>query len=207
MIGRGFGLDLLCAVAGRSGDEVCGVLDPLINAGLISESESEAGYYFSHDKLRQTLYEDIGANRRRELHLRVAGALASTGCEPAELAHHYLQTRAWPQALDSLMRAARRAEESYAWESALADYARALEVVERVPDPEETKFGLQAAREHLLEHLDRREERAEAVEEMYELAKRLGEKPRLAEVHIRRIGVLMAKPDPEGAARALAGLF
>lgn len=90
------------------------------------------------------------------------------------------------------MRAARQTEESYAQESALADYARALEVVERVPEPEETGFGLQAAREHLLEHLVRREEPA----------KRLGEKPRLAEVHIRRTGVLMTEPDPEGAGRS-----
>ena len=202
VIGRGFGLELLCAVAGRGGEEVRGMLDPLISAGLISESEAEAGYYFSHDKLRQTLYEDIGVNRRRALHLRVAEALVSSGCEPAELAHHYLQAGAWPRALQSLMQAARKAGESYAWESALADYARALEVVERIPGSEETKFGLQAAREHLLEHLDRKEERAQAVEEMFELAKRLGEKPRLAEVHIRRIGVLMAAPDPEGAARA-----
>lgn len=202
VIGRGFDLGLLCAITGDVEGGIPGMLDSLLGAVLISGSETDSGYHFSHDKLRQTLYEDIGPHRRRELHLRVADALASADGEPAELAHHYLQAREWQPALKSLMRAARQAEESYAWESALADYARALEVVDRLPEAEETKFELQTAREHLLEHLDRREERAEAVEEMFELAKRLGEKTRLAEVHIRRIGVLMALPNPEGAAEA-----
>jgi tetratricopeptide (TPR) repeat protein len=40
------------------------------------------------------------------------------------------------------------------------------------------------------------------VEEMSELAKRLEDLPRVAQVHVRRIGVLMALSDPEGATEA-----
>jgi tetratricopeptide (TPR) repeat protein len=122
--------------------------------------------------------------------------------EPAELAHHYLRAGAWRPALENLMRAGRKAEESYAWDSALKIYARALEVVEKLPDFEERQFELLEAQEELLEHMDRREVRARAARKMFELANRLGDLGRLAEAHVRRIGALAALSDPAAAQEA-----
>lgn len=201
VVGRGFDLGLLSRATARGEAETFGQIRPLMASGLVVETPEEAYYYFSHDKLRQTLYEGIEGHRRRELHLRVAGALEEGG-EPAELAHHYLRAKAWRPALESLVRAGRKAEESYAWDSASKTYARALEVTEKLPDTEETRFELLGARERLLEHLDRREERGEATWEMLELAKRFENHTRIAEVHVRRIGALAALSDPEGAEEA-----
>lgn len=199
VLGRGFDLGLLGRATARGEAETFGLIRPLMASGLITETQ-EGAYYFSHDKLRQTLYEGIEGHRRRELHLRAAGALQEHG-QPAELAHHYLRAGAWRPALESLMLAARRAEESYAWPTALETYARALGVVEKLSDAEK-RFELLGAREKLLERLDRREERGEAVREMMGLVERSGDRRRVAEVHVRRIGALAALSDPAGAEEA-----
>ncbi len=201
VVGRNFDLRLLCEAASRTEADVSGIIEPLMSSGLIFETP-DGGYYFSHDKLRQALYEDMGGRRRRGLHLQVARALQRAGGEPSELAYHYLRAKEWRPALESLMRAARKAEESHAWNTASENYARALEVVGKLPGSEEERFGLLLARERLLEHMDRREERVATVQEMFELARHLGDQSRIAEAQVRRIGVLMALSNPEGAAEA-----
>lgn len=201
VIGRSFDLGLLSRAADCGEIEAFASIKPLMGSGLISETPQEKKYHFSHDKLRQALYEDIDSPRRRITHLRVARALEQAECEPAELAHHYMRAEEWERALENLVRAARKAEGGHAWETALKDYGRALEVAEKLSGSEETKFDLLSARESLLEHLDRREERAAAVQALFELANSLGDRARIAEVHIRRIGTLMVT-DPEGAAES-----
>ncbi len=201
VVGRGFDLGLLCRATARGEAEAFELMKPAVASGLIVETTEEA-YYLSHDKLRQALYEGIDAPYRRNLHLQVARALEETGGEPAELAHHYLRAKEWQPALDNLVVAGERAEESCAWQTALEHYARALVAAEKLPGSEEKRFGLLAARERLLEHLDHREERAETVEEMFKLARSFGDRARMAEVHIRRIGALGAVSDLGGAEEA-----
>jgi len=201
--GRDFEPTLPGKAAGFDESRAASVIESLLSSAFIVETGTLGERcYFSHDKLRQALYEGIGAIRRRELHLKVAEALEADGGEPAELAHHYLQAEAWRAALENLALAGERAEESYAWDTAADNYALALEVVERMPDPDERRFDLLVARERFLEHMDRREERAETVAEMFEVGNRLGDLGKIAEVHIRRIGVFMAFAEPGGAAEA-----
>ncbi|MBA2692481.1 MAG: tetratricopeptide repeat protein [Rubrobacter sp.] len=198
--GRDFEPSLPVKAAVLDETRAAAVMESLLSSAFIVETGTT--YYFSHDKLRQALYEDIGVLRRRELHLKIAKALEEDGGEPAELAHHYLHAEAWPLALENLVRAGERAEESYAWDAASENYARALAVVEKLPDSDERRFELLVARERFLEHMDRREERAETVDEMFALARRLGDLEKIAEVHIRRIGVFMSFAEPGGAAEA-----
>jgi len=201
VLGRGFDPALLGTVAGRDEDEAYDLLEPLLDSGLIVETDPET-YYFSHDKLRQVLYEDLKAHRRRKLHLRVALVLEEGGGEPAELAHHYLRARKWEEAQGYLTLAAQMAEQAYAWESALQDYTRASEAAREVPGFEEKRLDLLASRERILEHMGRLQERRDTIEEMFALATRLGDRRRIAGAHARRIGVLRALSDPEGAASA-----
>jgi DNA-binding SARP family transcriptional activator len=201
VIGRTFDLGLLCKAAARGEDRAFGTIEPLVNSGLVVGVLGNT-YHFFHDKLRQALYEGIGDPRRRTLHLRVAETLEKEDGGAAELAHHYLRAEAWRPALESLMSAARAAEEGYAWDAALKSYVRALEIVGELPDPDERRFEILASQERLFEHMDRREERAEAVRGMSGLASRLGDGARIAEVHVRRIGVLAALSDPAGAEEA-----
>lgn len=197
--GRGCDPGLLCRVVERGELEVFDTIKPLIGSGMLVEASRS--YQFSHDKLRQTLYRDIDAPRRRRLHLRVARALEAGDNEPAELAHHYVQAEEWRPALDNLTRAAHRAAVNISWETSARDYGRALEIAEKLPGSEETRFELLAARESVIEHLDRWGERTAAVQEMFRLANTLGDRIKVAEVHIRRIGILMGT-DPEAAAES-----
>jgi DNA-binding SARP family transcriptional activator/Flp pilus assembly protein TadD len=201
VVGRAFDLGLLCAVSGREESAIYGTIEPLIASGIIVEI-SEETYRFSHDKLRQALYEGIGSHRRRELHLRVARVLEEDAGEPSEIAHHYLRAKEWRSALESLVQAAREAEEKYYWDAALENYSRALDAMEKLPGAGDKRFELLAARERLLEHMDRREERARAVGEMFELANRMGDRTKLAQVCVRRIGVLAALSNPAAAEQA-----
>lgn len=202
VIGRAFDLELLRDAGALGESAAYGTIEPLVDSSLVVENAEGDAYYFTHDKLRQTLYEGIGGHRRRRLHLRVAEALKTAGGEPAELAHHYLRALEWRPALENLVSAAQRAEKSYVWETALADYDRALEIAEKLPQPDEEYFWLLGAREKLLEHLDRSEERAVAVQEMLEVASRLGDRAKIAEVQVRRIGVLAALADSSAATDA-----
>ena len=201
VVGRGFDVALLSRAAGRGEDEAISLIEPLVYARLIVETEPDT-FYFSHDKLRQVLYEDLGHRGRRKLHLRVAPVLEELGGEPAELAHHYLRAREWERALEYLTLAAQKAEHRYAWETAAEDYAQALEVAEKLQDSGERRFDLLASRERLLEHMDRLQERRDTIEEMFSLATRLGDRARIAQAGARRIGVLRALSEPEGAAEA-----
>jgi predicted ATPase len=151
VMGRTFGLELLCKATARGEAETLDIIEPLTSSGLVVEAPAEEEYYFSHDKLRQAFYEGISGPRRRRLHLRVAEVLEEVGGESAELAHHYLRAHAWRPALENLARAAQKAEKSCVWDSALEGYARALEVAKRLPDSKQTRFELLAARESLLE--------------------------------------------------------
>jgi DNA-binding SARP family transcriptional activator len=209
VIGRAFDLDLLRSSADRGHDAVLATVEALMTSGLIVETPAGA-YYFSHDKFRQALYDGIGGVRRGTLHLRVAEALEENGGEAAELAHHYLQARAWRPALEKLVEAGQSAEEEYAWETALRSYTRALDVAEKLSDSRGERFELLAARDGVLERMGRREDRTATVKEMFDLARRLGDRARIAEAHMRRMGVLAAIPDPNGATesgRAAVVLF
>ena len=80
VLGRAFTFELLHEVSGRSEEEALSGLDELIRDRLIEEAASSVAtsvgsYDFSHEKLRDLVYEDAGLARRRLLHRRAAHAL------------------------------------------------------------------------------------------------------------------------------------
>ncbi len=81
VLGRGIDLDVLRTTSGRSEEEVVDALEALVARGIL-----DAGYEFSHSKLRGLVYEDLGLARRRLLHRRAA--LALTRSDDAVVADH-----------------------------------------------------------------------------------------------------------------------
>jgi tetratricopeptide (TPR) repeat protein len=104
--------------------------------------------------------------------------------------------------LENLVRAAQGAEEEYAWEAALSNYSRALDVAEKLPDSGGERFELLAARDNVLERMGRWKERIATIREMFELARQLADSARMAEAHMRRLETLAALPDSHGAAES-----
>ena len=190
VIGCSFPLGLLEQTSNRDPLTLWSILEPLITAGLVSDLTGER-YSLSHDKLRQTVYENIGPPVKRGLHARVAEALQGQKADPAELAHHFLRANAWAEAFDSLQQAARQAERAFAWDVALQGYTRALDLSDRLPDADRKRFVLLQARERLLENMDRRPERAAAVEQMTALAERIGDPSLMAEAQLKQMAVLL----------------
>jgi DNA-binding SARP family transcriptional activator/predicted ATPase len=73
-IGRDFAYDVLAQASGESDRKVLKGLDELCRRGILRE-QGAANYDFSHAKIREVAYAQIGAARRRVLHRRVAQVL------------------------------------------------------------------------------------------------------------------------------------
>ena len=87
VIGRSFELDTVRAASGRSDEEAAEGLDELVGGGLVRElSDPEPSYDFTHDKLRELVYDEITLARRGLLHRRVAEAISRD--RPALVAQH-----------------------------------------------------------------------------------------------------------------------
>lgn len=125
-----------------SPDEFPGILDEIVGAALLLEVPGARGRFrFSHDLVREALYEEIPPARRAQLHLRageVLEELYAPDVDPhlGEIAHHFL--RAAPsgdpaKAADYARRAGERAVRSLAYEEAARLYRMALRGLELTP--------------------------------------------------------------------------
>ncbi|NIP81641.1 MAG: AAA family ATPase [Gemmatimonadetes bacterium] len=145
----------VAAAVGRDFDaplvvEACRDLDPAAVARRLEQAEhagvilsGETTHRFRHAIIRQALYEEVPPARRVELHARIASALEARGVATAaggaaELAHHF--ARAEPllgpaKVIEHSTTAARHALASHAYDEADRHFQRALERLERSPDP------------------------------------------------------------------------
>jgi DNA-binding SARP family transcriptional activator/tetratricopeptide (TPR) repeat protein len=198
VIGRSFAFDVLERVVGGGPETVWATFEPLIAAGLIVAG-ADGSYAFSHDKLRQTVYESLGPPGRRALHARVARELEADGAADADLAHHFLRAELWPQAYERLRVAARFAEADSAWEVAREAYARMLAIAHRLDEPDRRRFEALQAIERLLEYMGRRPEWIDTIERLTVIADRVGDPAMRAEAALKRMAMLSVQGDGAGA--------
>ncbi|MDX1523752.1 MAG: hypothetical protein R3264_19135 [Anaerolineae bacterium] len=84
VLGRECSFERLCEVAGVDEFEGLSALETLLNHRLMKESEvSRRPYGFSHDIIREVVYTEAGAARRRFYHRRALHALAEAKAPPA----------------------------------------------------------------------------------------------------------------------------
>ena len=136
VIGREFRLDTLQRVSGCDPAELDAALSAAVGSGVLVERTSALGVYsFSHGLIRETLYDDLGPQRRGLLHREVGLALEDlygTDPEPhlAELAHHFFVAATMGEldkAIEYSVRAGERALGLFAYEEAAAHFERALQ--------------------------------------------------------------------------------
>ncbi|HEY1537805.1 MAG TPA: AAA family ATPase [Solirubrobacteraceae bacterium] len=136
VIGREFKLDTLQRVCGLAPADLDDALGEAVELGVVAERTSAIGAYaFSHGLIRETLYDDIGPQRRSTLHRHVGIALEelyAADPEPhvSELAHHFFVASTageLAKAIDYSLRAGRRAMSLVAYEEASLHYQRALQ--------------------------------------------------------------------------------
>lgn len=139
VLGRRCDFDTLLEVTREPESQLFDALDALVKRRFLRE-EAEGGVYdFSHDKLREVVYRDIGGARRRQLHRAVAEALerqgeGATHERDAQLAEHYERAHIWPKALHYLLLAAEHSQTLFAMRDALHWLDRAVALAEAHPE-------------------------------------------------------------------------
>jgi predicted ATPase/DNA-binding XRE family transcriptional regulator len=132
VLGRRFDFESLFAVMKTSEDELLRAVETLVRRRLLRE-ESAGTYDFSHDKVREVAYLEVGGARRRLLHKAVAETLEAQGeDEPherdARLAEHYERGHVWSKAVRYMVLAAQRSQKLFAVREALDWFDRAIEL-------------------------------------------------------------------------------
>jgi tetratricopeptide (TPR) repeat protein len=116
-------------------NKILNALDEGLNAQLIRALEGES-FSFTHDKIRETLYEEINSIRRRRLHHKLAQRLEKVVKDQAredylpDLAYHYLQGGDLEKGMEYAIRAGEHARNLYANDEAVKYYLQAAEAAE-----------------------------------------------------------------------------
>ena len=156
-LGKVFSFHELAAVASSTEDALLDALDEanasqLIRADHTKPLASTPGdsFSFTHDKIREVLYEELNPIRRRRLHQRIGETLeklyaGATGHRPGsdanehaqDLAYHFTQAGDLPRSLIHLQRAADAAERVFALDEAIEFLAEARETAEALGHADE----------------------------------------------------------------------
>ncbi len=138
VLGRRFDFDTLLDVTREPEAQLLDAVEALVKRRLLREEPEGGVYDFSHDKLREVVYRDIGGARRRLLHRSVAETLErhdedATHERDAQLAEHYERAHVWPKALHYLILAGERSQALFAMRDALHWLDRAVALSESHP--------------------------------------------------------------------------
>jgi DNA-binding SARP family transcriptional activator/tetratricopeptide (TPR) repeat protein len=119
-------LDLasVLALTGLAEDDAFALLDAALDAGILVVAG--ARYRFRHELVRHALTDELPTHRRLRLHRDAAQRLMTAGGAPELIAEHWLKGERPGEAVEWLLRAARRAVDVGAFADALAQIERLL---------------------------------------------------------------------------------
>jgi hypothetical protein len=147
VVGPEFDAELVRRIGGQEPEDHAAGVDEAAGEGLLVDVPgSPDRYRFSHDLVRETLYDELAPGLRHALHRRAAEDLEAVhGAAPdshlAELAYHFYEGSRDPstdaRTIDYARRAGRQASLSLAFEEAARLYRIALAVLERSEQPDE----------------------------------------------------------------------
>jgi len=140
VIGDEISLDLLRAVSELPQPQFFAALDPLISARFLQvhkiSPNHEECLYFSHEKLRELVFNQIPSAYQRAIHRQIAHVLSQksdASGEAAVIAGHYLAAGDIVNAFDWLLKAAAHAWSLGAKEDANRVYQQAEELLKDAP--------------------------------------------------------------------------
>ena len=177
---------LLERVSELPADKLRMSLRRLERTGLLVD-RADAGqlaYEFRHSLTQAVAYDSLLHERRRALHLAILGALHESRDFDA-LARHAVQGEAWDKALTYLREAGRLAAQLGGIE-AVSYFERALQVMQRLARSEallETAFDLHCDLRNALVPLGPQQRLLDVLHAAKELAEKLGDERRLAQVY------------------------
>jgi DNA-binding SARP family transcriptional activator len=204
---RGFDFESVVGVAGLEEADALKGLDELIERHLLQEEadpqqvqtllDRSPTYSFSHEKIRQVAYTEMGHARRRRLHRRASEVLEEGGAPAAQLALHALAGGLAEAAFRYSVEAGDQAMEVFAAQDAIEHYEKARDLlaeertgVRRLVEPSIPDL------EHLYIQLGRAYEFADewgraraSYETMLALGRELGE-ARLEVISLNHLAIL-----------------
>lgn len=135
VIGRAFGFDILRQASHLSENDAMQSLDELWRRGIVRE-QADGLYDFSHDRIREVAYAEVGPVQRPLLHRRVAQTLEAIHAADldsicAQLGAHYEQAGDYQSALGYYWQAADLSASLYAFEEVIIYMDKALELLEQ----------------------------------------------------------------------------
>lgn len=142
-LGKIFRFDELVTVSKQTEDQLLNALDEGTTAQLLRPTANDT-FTFTHDKIREVLYEELNPIRRRRLHQRIGEGLetlyaaaragAETNAKPnahaSDLAYHFAQSGDVEKSLTYSLQAAENAERVFAHDDAVKFYLQAHESAE-----------------------------------------------------------------------------
>jgi predicted ATPase len=145
VVGRSADRSILAAVYGLGESKLDEALTALVKGGILERSYGTPTetFCFHHALLRDAAYASLLRERRRELHLRVARALAAVGDDDVELhpevlAHHLTEGGHAEEAALHWLEAARRSLARSALTEATRMLRRSLDALEKLVETEHT---------------------------------------------------------------------
>jgi class 3 adenylate cyclase/tetratricopeptide (TPR) repeat protein len=139
-------VDQVCVADGGMSHDLLAATVPLPEKRLLASTRravasgllvtSGDGYAFGHALIRQVLYAHLLPGDRRQLHRRLAEALApQTDSDPGLLAQHWHLAGCLDRAAPAAIVAARQAVSARAYPEAVRYYALAIELAAWLPEP------------------------------------------------------------------------
>jgi DNA-binding SARP family transcriptional activator/tetratricopeptide (TPR) repeat protein len=144
-IGRPFTFELLSKVGEGDEQGLVGGVDELWQRRIINPLEQLSGndsYDFTHDRLREVAYAELGPARKKVLHRRIAEAVEALHAPDldavsSEIAGHFERAGLAAKAIPYFQQAARVLQRRYAEEEATGHLTRALALLESLPQSRE----------------------------------------------------------------------
>lgn len=141
VIGRHFTYGLLQAASTIPTDDLLDALDELLHRQLIQElpNHEQVGYAFSHEKIREVIYQGLSRARRCHLHRQVAAALETlytgqTEAVAGQIAYHAMAAGETERAVTYRLQAGKEALRLAAYDEVIAHLTVGLTLLPRLPE-------------------------------------------------------------------------
>ncbi len=204
VIGYSVAFDFWSKVSDAQDAELLVAVEEALQAHLIDELLDRSGFQFRHALVRETLHAGMVGIRLRSWHVSVAETLIDEPATHPDLIAHHFQQAGDERALEWLVRAAERAQVTFAWNSAAERFEAAQQLLTGVDD-QIVERGWLLLRLGLLLRMSDQKKSLKRLEQARELGQLSGDRALKAYAHFY-IGLVHHYLDFDGLSEMEAGI-